>query len=176
VLLRPVRGEDAAARQRMGWHADIERAYGHETASGPMSREEAAQWLDAVRSAEADASRRHWVIDVDGRLIGVASLHSIRADDRKARFAIGLFDPSDLGQGYGSDATRLVLRYAFTELGLNRVDLRVLAFNARAIAAYERCGFVVEGRERESCRIGGHFYDDIIMGCLASEFLAGEPA
>lgn len=175
VLLRAVREEDAAARQSLGWHAGIERNYGHISADRSMTAGEAARWLDAVRAAEADPTRRHWVIETHGRLVGVAFLHSITEEDRKARFAIGLFHPSDLGKGYGSDATRLVLRYAFTEMSLNRVDLRVLAVNEPAIAAYERCGFVVEGRERESCWLDGQAYDDIVMGCLAKDYLGREP-
>ena len=174
VLLRAVREEDAPARQSLGWHASIRRNYGHIVEDRSMTTVEAGQWLDAVLAAEADPTRRHWVIEADGRLVGVAFLHSISDDDRKARFAIGLFHPSDLGKGYGTDATRLVLRYAFTAMSLNRVDLRVLAFNERAIAAYERCGFVVEGRERESCWLDGEAHDDIIMGCLAKDFLTDE--
>lgn len=111
-------------------------------------------------------------IETQGRLVGAAFLHSISPADGKARFAIGLFHPDDLGHGFGSEATRLVLRYAFTEIGLNRVDLRVLAFNDAAIRAYEACGLTVEGRERQSCWLDGVAYGDIIMGVLSTEFLA----
>jgi RimJ/RimL family protein N-acetyltransferase len=55
-------------------------------------------------------------------------------------------------------------------MNLHRVDLRVLAFNDGAIAAYRKWGFVAEGRERESCWLDGQWHDDIIMGLLAAEF------
>jgi len=108
--------------------------------------------------------------------VGLAFLQGIREVDAKARFAIGLLSPDLLGQGYGSEATRLVLAHAFGAMGLHRVDLRVLSFNERAIAMYRRCGFVEEGRERDSCRIGEDWYDDVIMGILAHESAQGPSA
>ncbi len=65
---------------------------------------------------------------------------------------------------------RLVLAHAFGEMGLHRVDLRVLEFNTRAIRCYQSCGFIEEGRERQSAFIGGEYYDDVMMGVLAHEF------
>ena len=109
------------------------------------------------------------MVEVDGGLVGVAFLHSLRAQDRKARYAVGFFAPEHLGHGWGAEVTGLVLDHAFDVLGLHRVDLRVLAFNERAVRSYERAGFVVEGRERDSCRIGDDWYDDVIMGALATD-------
>lgn len=137
-----------------------------------MTEDEAGDWLESVRAAERDPTKRHWAIETQGRLVGVTFLHSVTPADRNARFAIGLFHPDDLGHGFGSEATRLVLRYAFTEMRLNRVDLRVLAFNDAAIRAYEACGFTVEGRERQSCWLDGASYDDLIMGVLATDVLS----
>jgi len=175
VVLRPVSDEDRARRQRLGWHASIERNYGHRCTDRAMTEDEARDWLESVRAAERDPTKRHWVIETQARLIGVTFLHSISPSDRKARFAIGLFDPDDVGHGFGSEATRLVLRYAFTGMDLNRVDLRVLAFNEDAIRAYEACGFIVEGRERESCWLDGTAHDDIIMGILATDLRSADP-
>jgi RimJ/RimL family protein N-acetyltransferase len=135
-----------------------------------MSDEEAADWMSEQLRDSQDPQRRHWVIQVDDSVVGVVFLHSINEPDRRARFAIGLFSPQFMGLGLGSEATRLVLQYAFTDMGLHRVDLRVLEFNETARRAYERCGFVLEGRERESCWLGGRWYDDLLMGVLAQEF------
>ena len=171
VTLRPVRPEDAAARELHGWHSEIERNYGHASVTREMTHEEAQQWFRGQQELAADPSRVSWVIEVADRLVGVVFLHSLDEADSKARFAIGLFSPEVIGQGYGSEATRLVLSHAFGAMGLHRVDLRVLAFNDGAIESYRKCGFVVEGRERESCRLDGAWHDDIIMGILSSDFL-----
>jgi RimJ/RimL family protein N-acetyltransferase len=55
-------------------------------------------------------------------------------------------------------------------LNLHRISARVLDYNTRAIRAYETCGFVVEGRERESAHVDGKWHDDVMMGLLDSEF------
>jgi [ribosomal protein S5]-alanine N-acetyltransferase len=176
TLLRPVLAKDRDSRQRFGFHADIERGYGVLRDSGPMTDEEADAWYAGLVRAAADRSRATWAIDVDGELAGLAFLQGIREVDAKARFAIGLLSPAVCGRGYGSEATRLVLAHAFGTMGLHRVDLRVLAFNQRAIAMYRRCGFVEEGLERDSCRMGPDWYDDVMMGILDHEFTHGPPA
>lgn len=170
VVLRGVRPEDVTARQAHGYHAEIERNYGHAGETRPMRDDEAQDWYD--RYALLDPTHLHWVIEIDGELAGVAFLHSIDERDHKARFAIGMFAPEFIGKGIGSEATRLILAHAFGPVGLHRVDLRVLAFNDAAITSYRRCGFVEEGRERESCFLGGVWHDDVIMGVLATEFIA----
>ena len=169
VVLRRVVEADRDARQAHGWHAAIERGYGHDRADGPMSDDEAQEWYAESVAMLEDPACLPWVVDHDGGAVGVAFLHSLRDVDRKARYAVGLFAPEHLGHGWGTEITRLVLDHAFDGLGLHRVDLRVLAFNERAIACYERSGFVVEGRERDSCRIGDDWYDDVIMGALATD-------
>jgi ribosomal-protein-alanine N-acetyltransferase len=93
-------------------------------------------------------------MEAEERCIGYVCLHSLDENNRRARFAIGIFNPAMWGKGYGSEATRLLLAHAFDVLHLHRVDLRVLSFNQRAIACYEKCGFVQEGVEREGALIG----------------------
>lgn len=60
-------------------------------------------------------------------------------------------------------------------MGLHRVDLRVLAYNERAIAAYRKCGFSQEGVERESAWIDGKWFDDVMMSILEDEYRALAP-
>jgi RimJ/RimL family protein N-acetyltransferase len=95
--------------------------------------------------------------------------------DRRARLAIGLFHPDLLGQGIGTLAIRLLLRHAFETMGLHRLDLRVLAFNRRAIRCYEKCGFVHERFERESAWVAGTWADDVLMALLEHEYRALPP-
>lgn len=112
----------------------------------------------------------HWAVTTNGRCIGVAFLHSLVETDQRARYAIGIFQSSDWNKGFGTEATCLVLDYAFNQLGLHRLDVRVLEHNNRAIRCYEKCGFVREGVERESALIDGQWRSDLIMGILAHEY------
>ncbi|MEZ4714554.1 MAG: GNAT family protein [Caldilineaceae bacterium] len=111
-----------------------------------------------------------WVIGFSGRCVGTAWLHSLRTVERQARYAIGIFGASVWNRGIGLEATRLVLAYAFETLHLHRVDLRVLAFNTRAIAMYQRAGFVIEGTERDGAWINGRWESDVWMSILEEEY------
>ncbi|HSJ56839.1 MAG TPA: GNAT family protein, partial [Anaerolineae bacterium] len=110
----------------------------------------------------------------DDRLIGFVALHSLEWNNRAARLVIGIGEPEYRGRGYGSDALRLVLRYAFRELNLERVGLNVNGNNARAIRAYEKVGFRHEGAMRRALRRDGQWQDRIIMGILYDEWKSGE--
>ncbi len=168
VTLRPVEEGDIAARQALGYDHEITRCYGgRRRETSLMSRKEAEHWIETVRSC-----RDAWIIDVGG-LIGHVRLHGHVEADQRAALAIGIDDPRYLGQGLGTEAIRLMAAYAFDELHLRRLSLHVLAFNERAIRAYESVGFIIEGRERRAALIDGERHDDIIMGLLDDEFIRG---
>lgn len=105
-----------------------------------------------------------------GRAIGNAGLHQIDARHRTAVFGIVIGEKDCWGKGYGTETTRLVLDYAFTALGLHAVSLHVDAYNAGGVRAYERAGFKLVGRLRQSRRVGTGVHDSIVMDCLATEF------
>jgi RimJ/RimL family protein N-acetyltransferase len=168
VVLRAPRASDQAERQGCGSHPDIARMLGVDLeAPRPMSDRQADEWFQRLL-----ADPLAWVIEARKRCVGEARLHSLVRRDRRARYAIGLYHPDFLGHGTGTTATRLVLAYAFGELRMHRVDLRVLAYNTRAIACYRRCGFVEEGVERESAWVNGAWHDDVMMSVLEPEYRA----
>ena len=84
---------------------------------------------------------------------------------------IGLGERDYWGNGYGTDAMRLMLRFAFDELNLWRVSLGVFAYNPRAIRSYEKAGFRREGLVRGDCRRDGQRWDSVFMGILRDEWL-----
>lgn len=112
----------------------------------------------------------YWSITLNEKCIGTSFLHSLNKNDKRASYAIGIFRSEHWGYGFGEEATRLILTFAFNELSLHRVSVRVLSYNARAIRCYEKCGFVIEGTQRESALVNGNWYDDVLMGILASEY------
>ena len=169
TLRRPV-DEDADAWLNLPRDPEIVRMFGGDPALiRPKTRAQAEHWLRGLRERAAG-----WAITVEERFIGEIFLHSLADHDRRARLAVGIFAPDLLGRGLGREAIGLVLDHAFADvgkggLGLNRVDLRVIGFNTRAIRCYRACGFVEEGREREAACVAGEFHDDVIMGLLARE-------
>ena len=104
------------------------------------------------------------------RLIGHAGLQGIDPRNRSAELNLFVGAPDARGKGYGTEATQLVLDYAFTALGLHSACLWVYAFNLAAIRAYEKAGLCEAGRRRESAWMGDRFWDEILMECLARDF------
>lgn len=123
-------------------------------------------WLSSLASRD---DRADWAIlrAEDGEHIGEAVLNDLDEDNRSAGFRIALGAPRWFGRGYGTEATRAVLDHAFGTAGLHRVELEVFAFNPRAQRAYEKAGFVTEGRRRDALLWEGEWVDAIVMGCLA---------
>lgn len=104
----------------------------------------------------------------DGRHLGSVYLRDIDRTHGKAELGIFLGETA-CGHSINTEAVRLLVRYAFEELHLHRVYLRVFADNARAIAAYQKAGFAVEGRLRDSVGMDGTYRDLLLMSVLASE-------
>ena len=108
----------------------------------------------------------------DGRLIGFVSIHSIEWNNQAGTLSIGIGRPTDQSRGYGSDALRLMFNYAFHELGLYRVGLDVIGNNPRAIRAYEKAGFKLEGTLRSAVYRDDQRIDRLMMGILRPEWAA----
>ncbi len=105
-----------------------------------------------------------------GTHIGNISLDNLNGQTRSAELGIVIGEKAYWSQGYGSDAIRTLLRFAFEDLNLHRVALRVHQDNARGIHVYEKCGFVHEGRLREAVFKHGRYYDELRMAVLSHEF------
>lgn len=108
----------------------------------------------------------------DNRLIGDIGLDTIRNGGGDTFVGIGIGEREYWGKGYGTDAMRIMLRYAFTELNLHRVSLDVFEYNPRAIRSYEKAGFRHEGRCRGYLHRAGRRWDLIYMGILRQEWEA----
>lgn len=102
--------------------------------------------------------------------IGDIGLHNISWKDRQAEVGIVIGEKAYWGQGYGSDAMRLMLRHAFQNLNLHRVVLQVFDDNPRAIRSYEKVGFVHEGRLRQDVFKNGQYLDVLVMSILRPEW------
>ncbi len=108
----------------------------------------------------------------DERIIGEGGLFDALSPHRNAWLAIGIGERELWGKGYGTDAVQILLRFGFQELNLHRINLGVFGYNARAIRAYEKIGFVHEGAWRDALKREGKRWDSIGMGILKSEWEA----
>lgn len=104
------------------------------------------------------------VVDT-GAYVGDLALMELDVPNESMGFRIALV-PGRTGGGLGSEAIRLVIAYAFEQIGLHRIQLEVFTFNEPAIRAYEKCGFVHEGVLRDSLTWEGERYDTLVMSVL----------
>ncbi len=113
------------------------------------------------------------VLKDQDRLIGCAGLAKINPVNRSAVFGILIGETECHSQGFGTEATSLFLKLGFEEYNLNRIELTVFANNPGGIKAYERAGFVLEGRSRQAYFRGGRYIDVLGYAVLRSEWLRG---
>jgi RimJ/RimL family protein N-acetyltransferase len=113
------------------------------------------------------------VIEDGQRHIGSVGLMHLDYRQQQAELGIVIGDKSQWRQGYGREAIGLLLNYAFTELNLYRVYLRVDASHSPAIRCYQNCGFKEEGRLRHAVFHHGQFEDQLMMSVLRSEYPGG---
>ncbi|HEX2908990.1 MAG TPA: GNAT family protein [Phototrophicaceae bacterium] len=161
--------EDAAVFA--AWSQDD--TYGRLLDDDPIRPQSAADFASfAAPNSDANSFYFHLRTLDDDRLIGFVVLFNIKWSNQSAQLAIGIGPENYRGKGYGQDALRLLLNYAFAELNLHRVGLTVLDYNTRAINAYERAGFIREGVQRQAVQRAGRFFDLILYSLLREEWAA----
>lgn len=106
--------------------------------------------------------------------IGNTGLHNVDVINRSAEFGIFIGEKAYWNRGFGSMATRLMLKHGFENLNLNRIFLHVYENNPRAISAYESAGFVREGVLRQGIFKNGRYLDLIVMSVLSSEWMKSQ--
>lgn len=103
--------------------------------------------------------------------VGQTAFFRIDYISRTAVFYIAILDPACWSKGFGSEATQLMVDYAFKTLNLNRIQLHVCAENTPAIKIYERVGFQKEGVLRQAMFRNGNYVDFWVMGILRNDWL-----
>lgn len=138
-----------------------------------MNSEKVAQkWLE--KEIDEQSVNQHWFSIralADDKLLGDIDLFVANWTGRDAFVGLGIGEREFWGKGYGTDVMRVILRYAFTEVNLNRVTLNVFEYNPRAIRSYEKAGFRHEGRVRQFLNKEGRRWDMLFMGILREEWM-----
>jgi len=173
VVLRRHVPENISAFLR--WYADPEIARLARYQATPMRPEEIQRFFTArVVGTEALAMAVHE--KATDRLVGTCAFSQLDPENGSALYHITIGEQDAWGHGFGTEATQLMLDHAFGTLGLHRIALYVFEFNERAIRAYKRCGFVVEGRSRESIWRDGRWWDEMAMSVIESDWRARREA
>jgi len=104
------------------------------------------------------------------KTIGSCGFFAIDGRNRSAEFGINIGEKAYWNQGYGTETVRLLVKHGFQTLNLHRIYLRVFETNPRAIRAYEKAGFTLEGRQRQAEFRNGKYIDVLVMSILREEF------
>lgn len=169
VSLREFRQEDISGIR--SWATDIETT---KTLGGaylrPQTWEQSERYLSNLLSGDAGGVNLVIADKESLRYLGQCSLMMIDNTARHAELAV-VMCPVCQNQGLGQEGIRLMLGFAFNQMNLNRVYLKVHADNARAVRCYEKCGFVKEGLLRAHAYADGGYKDVLFMGVIRQDFL-----
>lgn len=136
----------------------------------PHTVNESQRWLDSVLEGKSEMKCFVIAEKATGRYIGQLGIAKIDWRSRVGELGIVIGDRELRGKGYGSEAIRLLLEFAFDTLNLHRMELTTYEFNTAGHRCYLKCGFREEGRKRRNLFRKGRYWDTVIMGILADEF------
>lgn len=126
--------------------------------------------LKFINSTKDDSRNIHYAcVDDDDNYLGTVSLKNIDKDNQNAEYAISFCEQAQ-GTGAAYYATIEILKIAFNKLGLKKVYLDVMETNKRAIAFYDKVGFIYEGKFQHHIYKNGNYYDLYWYRMFSDEF------
>jgi len=141
--------------------------------SDPVRPLAPGQIRNKYEAVERDG-QKHFLLAIrlkaEDRLLGFVEIRDITWNHRSAQLRLNLGEVADRRQGYGSEALRLALRWAFGEMNLHRIGVNVFEYNEGALRFFEKQGFVVEARQRQALNRMGRRWDVIWLGLLDREW------
>jgi RimJ/RimL family protein N-acetyltransferase len=161
--------EDRDVPDLVRWWRDPEWSVLQQIVVRPRPEDSVAEMFRSWSSSERGGDVGFSVVDcASGTLVGHTTLFGGGLPVRAATLAV-MIGGEHVGRGYGTDAVRLLTEYGFREMGLNRIEIRVHAFNDRARAVYRKVGYREEGVRREATFHDGRFHDEVLMSVLARD-------
>lgn len=134
----------------------------------PLTRDRFDSRLARAAGSDTPGDTISFVVDLDGTAVGSASLFDFDSFARHAEAGITLL-PKMRGRGIGTAAISQLVAFGFVRRNLRRIHLQAISSNTAAIRAYEKAGFLVEGRQRQHAWVRGTYEDIVLMGILRSE-------
>lgn len=161
ILLRPMTEKDTENIVRWRNEAFVRENFIYQK---PFTVEGHKHWAETM--VNTGRAVQFIICTKEEKPVGSVYLRDIDRTHNKAEYGIFIGEEEALSKGYGSEAAELMIRYAFEELHLHKLYLRVLAGNERAKKSYEHAGFVQEGYFRDDVLLPGGYQDVIFMGIL----------
>lgn len=177
IILQPIEKDDIELF--LGWFNDPEIIQ-YLQFFLPLTRQTEEKWLEesafdkstvvfTVQERREDGDDVLW-----GKKFGNIGLHQISWKDQTATLGIAIGEKTCQGKGYGARAVSLILKYAFEQLNLLRIESHVYAFNEKSIGLHKKAGFTLEGTRRKTVFKNGQHHDAHIFGLLKKEWLKNQ--
>ena len=152
-LLRPPRSEELTIYQR--WFEDVD-VLRFTPRFAPFSATQEEEWFKRVGD---DPNGVQWVIEVDGRPVGMTGIHGIDWRHGNGETGIAIGDKSMWRKGIASEAMQLRTRYCFRELNLHKIRTRAFMENEASKRSLQKAGYRQSGIQREEMYREGRYHD-----------------
>lgn len=170
IILRALRQFDVV--NLLKWFNDMEVTQ-YLSMYLPMMEKGEENWLESLGTTRRESDVVFMIEVIDGETvipIGTCGLHKINWKDRDTEFGIAIGEKKYWNNGYGTEAAKLIIGYAFEQLNLHRVSSAAYSFNERSVRMHLKIGFTQEGIVRESIYKNGKYQDKVVLGFLRSEW------
>ena len=135
----------------------------------PLRMEDEHKWYDSF--GPMNEKEYNFAIERTEDELYIGGCGFAKVDWKNSYVVVGIFLGLEYcGQGYGADAMQVLMRFAFEEMNVNKVQLDVFSNNERAICCYLKLGFMEEGRLRQTVFRRGKHHDTVVMGILREEW------
>ncbi|WP_130805560.1 GNAT family N-acetyltransferase [Senegalia massiliensis] len=136
----------------------------------PYTLEDEEKWY---QNQSANNDKYNFAIRTleDNKYIGGCGINSVNWKNSNVIIGIFIGDKDYWSKGYGTDALKVLIKFIFNEMNINKIKLNVYSFNKRAIRCYEKCGFKVEGVLKQEIYRHGKYQDDILMALLKEDWV-----
>jgi RimJ/RimL family protein N-acetyltransferase len=167
VLLRAIEANDLPLLKE--WSNDPEIQYMLGGWQFPVNSNDQEKWFNSLTIKSEN--QRFAIESGELGLIGMANLVSIDWKNKNAFHGMMLGNIEMRGKGFGVDTVMTIMKYAFEELGLQRLDGSMIEYNEASLKLYlGKCGWKEEGRQRNWYFRKNRFWDRILVGVTKSDY------
>ena len=167
VVLRAIERTDLALLHKWANDPEIQRSLGgwH----FPTSLKDTEEWFAGL---SCNSANQRFVVETKAQgMIGTANLSAIDWKNRNAFHGVMIGQKSNRGKGHGVDAVMALMRYAFDELGMARLDTDIIEHNEPSLKMHvEKCGWVVEGRKANAYFRQGRYWEKVLLGITRERY------
>lgn len=169
VTLRAIEQHDLQMLHK--WTNDPEIQYWLGGWHFPTNLNNQNSWFSTL---DVNSTNQRFAIEIEGLgLIGTANLVNIDWKNKNAFHGMLLGDKDIRGKGLGVDTVMAIMKFAFEELGLERLDGSMIEYNEASLKMYiQKCGWREEGRQRNWYFRKNRFWDKILVGITKSDYLS----